>query len=164
LRAAKATKPRPALSYCIRSYCGLGFSQSVRSRRASIIYHEGAKCEVWSFLAPPPGLPAGGGTLELADAVITFLTARNNNPRRYVWKAKGEDILRKIDDHRNWDHEFESGSLHRSVGRTFATVGPPTEGNGSVPRGDIKAHRPRSFFQSSAGYFFGSNPGTQASY
>jgi hypothetical protein len=25
------------------------------------------------------------------------LAARNENPRRYVWKAKGEDILRKID-------------------------------------------------------------------
>ena len=36
-------------------------------------------------------------TRELADAIITFLAARNDNPRRYVWKAKGEDILRKID-------------------------------------------------------------------
>jgi hypothetical protein len=36
-------------------------------------------------------------TRELADAIITFLTVRNDNPRRYVWKAKGEDILRKID-------------------------------------------------------------------
>src|SRR5437867_2635695 len=36
-------------------------------------------------------------TRALADAIITFLAARNDNPRRYVWKAKGEDILRKID-------------------------------------------------------------------
>src|SRR6201993_823505 len=36
-------------------------------------------------------------TRELADAIITFLTARNDNPQRYVWKDKGEDILRKID-------------------------------------------------------------------
>ena len=36
-------------------------------------------------------------TRELADAIITFLAARNDNPRRYVWRAKGEDILRKID-------------------------------------------------------------------
>src|SRR5271170_2748817 len=36
-------------------------------------------------------------TRELADAIIAFLAARNDNPRRYVWKAKGEDILRKID-------------------------------------------------------------------
>ena len=35
-------------------------------------------------------------TRELADAIIAFLTARNEKPRRYVWKAKGEDILRKI--------------------------------------------------------------------
>ena len=31
-------------------------------------------------------------------AVATLpLAARNENPRRYVWRAKGEDILRKID-------------------------------------------------------------------
>jgi hypothetical protein len=36
-------------------------------------------------------------TRELADAIMTFLAHRNDNPRRYVWKAKGEDILRKID-------------------------------------------------------------------
>jgi hypothetical protein len=32
-------------------------------------------------------------TRELADAIIAFLAARNDNPRRYVWKAKGEDII-----------------------------------------------------------------------
>jgi hypothetical protein len=36
-------------------------------------------------------------TRELADAIIAFLAAHNENPRRYVWKAKGQDILRKID-------------------------------------------------------------------
>ena len=36
-------------------------------------------------------------TRELADAIIAFLVARNENPQRYVGKAKGEDILRKID-------------------------------------------------------------------
>jgi hypothetical protein len=36
-------------------------------------------------------------TRELANAIITFLADRNDHPRRYVWKAKGEDILRKID-------------------------------------------------------------------
>src|ERR1700750_573674 len=35
-------------------------------------------------------------TRELADAIIAFLAARNDNPQRYVGKAKGEDILRKI--------------------------------------------------------------------
>jgi len=35
-------------------------------------------------------------TRDLADAIVAFLAARNENPRRYVWKAKGEDILRKI--------------------------------------------------------------------
>jgi hypothetical protein len=35
-------------------------------------------------------------TRELAEAIITYLAARNDHPRRYVWRAKGEDILRKI--------------------------------------------------------------------
>jgi transposase len=33
---------------------------------------------------------------ELSDAIIGFLAERNANARRYVWQAKGEDILRKI--------------------------------------------------------------------
>ena len=33
---------------------------------------------------------------ELANAIITFLTERNGNPQRYVWRAKGEEIRRKI--------------------------------------------------------------------
>jgi hypothetical protein len=35
-------------------------------------------------------------TQQLAAAIIAFLAARNENPRRYVWKAKGEEIMRKI--------------------------------------------------------------------
>ena len=33
---------------------------------------------------------------ELSHAIIGFLAERNANARRYVWQAKGEDILRKI--------------------------------------------------------------------
>ncbi|MFH1158218.1 MAG: IS630 family transposase [Pseudomonadota bacterium] len=33
---------------------------------------------------------------ELADTIQGFLADRNANPKRYVWRAKGEDILRKI--------------------------------------------------------------------
>lgn len=33
---------------------------------------------------------------ELVDAIVDYLVARNENPKRYVWKAKGEEILRKI--------------------------------------------------------------------
>jgi transposase len=33
---------------------------------------------------------------ELSDAIIGFLAERNANTRRYVWQAKGEEILRKI--------------------------------------------------------------------
>jgi len=33
---------------------------------------------------------------ELANAILEYLAARNENPKRYVWKAKGEEILRKI--------------------------------------------------------------------
>lgn len=33
---------------------------------------------------------------KLSDSIMTYLAERNRNPKRYVWKAKGEDILRKI--------------------------------------------------------------------
>lgn len=33
---------------------------------------------------------------ELADSILAFLAERNLNPKRYTWKAKGENILRKI--------------------------------------------------------------------
>lgn len=33
---------------------------------------------------------------ELADTISAFLADRNANPKRYVWTAKGEDILRRI--------------------------------------------------------------------
>jgi len=34
---------------------------------------------------------------ELSDAITAFLAERNKNAKRYVWHAKGEDILRKIE-------------------------------------------------------------------
>jgi hypothetical protein len=33
----------------------------------------------------------------LIDAIDEFLAVRNEEPKRYVWRAKGEDILRKIE-------------------------------------------------------------------
>lgn len=33
---------------------------------------------------------------QLADSIMTYLGDRNDNPKRYVWKAKGEEILKKI--------------------------------------------------------------------
>lgn len=33
---------------------------------------------------------------ELIEAIEEYLADRNANPKRYVWRAKGEDILRKI--------------------------------------------------------------------
>ena len=36
-------------------------------------------------------------TGELSAAIIAFLAERNTNAKRYVWHAKGEDILRKIE-------------------------------------------------------------------
>ena len=33
---------------------------------------------------------------DLVDAIEEYLGARNENPKRYVWRAKGEEILRKI--------------------------------------------------------------------
>jgi hypothetical protein len=33
---------------------------------------------------------------ELSEAIIGVLAERNASARRYMWRAKGEDILRKI--------------------------------------------------------------------
>jgi hypothetical protein len=33
---------------------------------------------------------------ELKDAILGYLSERNLAPKRYVWKAKGEEILAKI--------------------------------------------------------------------
>jgi transposase len=37
-----------------------------------------------------------GSVRELVDDIWNYLTDRNANPQRYIWKAKGEEILRKI--------------------------------------------------------------------
>ena len=37
-----------------------------------------------------------GSVQELVDDIWSYLVDRNSNPQRYVWKAKGEEILRKI--------------------------------------------------------------------
>jgi hypothetical protein len=34
---------------------------------------------------------------ELSGSIIAFLAERNKNAKRYVWLAKGEDILRKVE-------------------------------------------------------------------
>jgi hypothetical protein len=34
---------------------------------------------------------------ELIAAIDKFLVTRNEEPKRYVWRAKGEDILRKME-------------------------------------------------------------------
>lgn len=36
------------------------------------------------------------GVRELTDSILEYLAARNENPKRYVWKAQGAEILRKI--------------------------------------------------------------------
>lgn len=33
---------------------------------------------------------------ELVEAIVDYLAARNESPKRYVWKAQGEEILKKI--------------------------------------------------------------------
>jgi hypothetical protein len=33
----------------------------------------------------------------LIEAIDEFLAVRNEEPKRYVWRAKGEDILRRIE-------------------------------------------------------------------
>ena len=37
-----------------------------------------------------------GSVRQLVDAIMQYLTQHNLNPKRYVWRAKGEEILAKI--------------------------------------------------------------------
>src|SRR5438552_801849 len=69
-------------------------------------------------------------TRELADAIITFLAARNDNPRRYVWKAKGEAILRKLDAARR---ALAAGPAQR---KSISDTSHYEETNAARPRGD----------------------------
>jgi hypothetical protein len=42
-------------------------------------------------------LPGSFGSVQdLKDAIFGYLAERNLAPKRYVWKAKGEEILAKI--------------------------------------------------------------------
>ena len=46
-------------------------------------------------------LPGSFGSVhQLVDAIMHYLAKHNLNPKRYVWRAKGEEILAKI--HRAW--------------------------------------------------------------
>jgi hypothetical protein len=42
-------------------------------------------------------LPGSFGSVgQLVDAIMQYLAQHNLNPKRYVWRAKGEEILVKI--------------------------------------------------------------------
>jgi hypothetical protein len=42
-------------------------------------------------------LPGSFGSVrQLVDAIMQYLAQHNLNPKRYVWRAKGEEILGKI--------------------------------------------------------------------
>jgi transposase len=75
-------------------------------------------------------------TRELADAIIAFLAARNENPRRYLWNAKGEDILRKINGARVAlaaappKSNAISETAHQAAG-----ILPPRRSSASTPKG-----------------------------
>jgi transposase len=40
--------------------------------------------------------PTGSSWMNLVDAIMQYLAQHNLNPKRYVWRAKGEEILAKI--------------------------------------------------------------------
>ena len=43
-------------------------------------------------------LPGSFGSMrQLVDVIMEYLAQHNLNPKRYVWKAKGEEILTKIE-------------------------------------------------------------------
>ena len=45
-----------------------------------------------------------GSLRQMVDAIMKYLAQHNLNPKRYVWKAKGEEILAKIE--RAWKVAF----------------------------------------------------------
>jgi transposase len=49
---------------------------------------------------------------ELVDDIWRYLTDRNANPQRYVWRAKGEEILRKIQRAREAQQRAEVEAAH----------------------------------------------------
>jgi hypothetical protein len=49
--------------------------------------------DLTDFITEPSFASVG----ELSEAIVGFLAERNKNTKRYVWHAKGEDILRKIE-------------------------------------------------------------------
>jgi transposase len=49
-----------------------------------------------------------GSVQELVDDIWSYLVDRNSNPQRYVWKAKGEEILRKIQRAREAQEKAQS--------------------------------------------------------
>jgi len=49
--------------------------------------------DLTDFITEPSFASVG----ELSQAIVGFLAERNKNTKRYVWHAKGEDILRKIE-------------------------------------------------------------------
>jgi hypothetical protein len=38
-----------------------------------------------------------GSVRQLVDAIMQYLAQHNLNPKRYAWRAKGEEILAKIE-------------------------------------------------------------------
>lgn len=52
-----------------------------------------------------------GSVQELVEDIWGYLTDRNANPQRYIWKAKGEDILRKIQRAREVQAALEQSSV-----------------------------------------------------
>ena len=82
-------------------------------------------------------------TRELADAIIAFLAARNENPQRYVWKAKGEDILRKT----HYSQKIEQLQQWQSEDREVIAFDPLEQLHSSAlePIGADRAENCRSF-------------------
>jgi transposase len=62
------------------------------------------------------------GVRELVDDIWRYLTDRNANPQRYVWRAQGEEILRKIQRDREAQQRTEA-PVHVSLFKGQDTSG-----------------------------------------
>jgi flavorubredoxin len=66
-------------------------------------------------------LPGSFGSVrQLVDAIMQYLAQHNLNPKRYVWRAKGEEILAKIQ--RAWKAALGENTTVNIIGCSLFSV------------------------------------------
>src|SRR5260370_23317844 len=65
--------------------------------RAGLFTGQSHRLRFFRDLSQQAILPGSFGSVrQLVDSIMQYLAEHNLNPKRYVWRAKGEEILAKI--------------------------------------------------------------------